>query len=214
MGSRRAADTRVVKLTRGKLVLLIPVMAIAIYFVHDRREAAAHEARLGAIASEIAGRPVEVRCQGRFSSALDVTAESGSVRFDANGRPADWTDLKRGICLSLGRFRSDHGSDRFACLHDPLACDRSVVRFVHALETLAHESWHLAGHVDEATTECYALQTIAFVADRLGAPREQGEQLARAAFLGLYASMPPEYHSSECRDGGELDLRPRSSVWP
>lgn len=202
------------RLTPGKLLLLTPIAALAVFAFLDRREAAAREELLGSIASEIAGRPVEVRCQGRFSSALDVTAESGSVRFDANGRPADWTDLKRGICLSLGRFRSDHGSDRFACLHDPLACDRSVVRFVHALETLAHESWHLAGHVDEATTECYALQTIAFVAERLGAPREQGEQLARAAFLGLYPSMPPEYHSSECRDGGELDLRPRSSVWP
>jgi hypothetical protein len=203
-----------VRLTRGKLFLLVLVAALAIYVFADRREAAAQEARLSAIASEIAGRPVEVRCQGRVSAAFDVSVESGSVRFDAGGRPADWTDLKRGICLSLRRFRSDYASDKFACLHDPLACDESVVRSVHALETLAHESWHLAGHVSEATTECYALQTIAFVAERLGAPRAQGEQLARAAFLGLYPRMPPEYHSAECRDGGALDLRPRSSVWP
>jgi hypothetical protein len=200
--------------SRAKLILLVPLLALAVYVSVDRRQAAAREELLGSIASDIAGRPVEVRCQGRFSAALDVTAESGSVRFDASGRPADWTDLKRGICLSLGRFRSDHGNERFACLHDLLACDRSVVRSVHALETLAHESWHLAGHVDEATTECYALQTIALVAERLGAPREQGERLARAAFVGLYPGMPPEYHSSECRDGGKLDLRPQSAVWP
>jgi hypothetical protein len=200
--------------TRAKLILLVPLLAAAVYVFVDRREAAAREELLGSIASEIAGRPVEVRCQGRFSAALDVTAESGSVRFDANGRPADWTDLKRGICIALARFRSDVAKDEFGCLHDPLACDSSVVRSVHALETLAHESWHLAGHVSEATTECYALQTIAFVAERLGAPRAQGQRLARAAFLGLYPNMPPEYHSGECRDGGELDLRPRSSVWP
>jgi hypothetical protein len=200
--------------TKAKLIVLVPLLALAVYLLVERRQAAAHEELLGSIASEIAGRPVEVRCQGRVSAALDVTAESGLVRFDAHGRPADWTDLKRGICLSLRRFRSDYASDKFACLHDPLACDESVVRSVHALETLAHESWHLAGHVSEATTECYALQTIAIVAERLGAPRAQGEQLARAAFLGLYPRMPPEYHSAECRDGGELDLRPRSSVWP
>jgi hypothetical protein len=200
--------------TRAKLILLAPVLALAVYAFVDRRQAAAREELLGSIASEIAGRPVEVRCQGRFSAALDVTAESGSVRFDADGRPADWTDLKRGVCLSLGRLQSDHASGKFACLDDPLACDPPVVRSVHALETLAHESWHLAGQVSEATTECYALQTIAFVAERLGAPRAQGQRLARAAFLGLYPSMPPAYQSSECRDGGELDLRPRSSVWP
>jgi hypothetical protein len=203
-----------VRLTRGKVLILVPLLALALYLFLDRREAAAREELLGSIASDIAGRPVDVRCQGRFSAALDVTAESGSVRFDASGRPAGWTDLKRGICLSLGRFRSDDRQGKFGCLHDPLACDRSVVRSVHALETLAHESWHLAGHVNEATTECYALQTIAFVAERLGASHEQGEQLARAAFVGLYPRMPAEYRSDECRDGGELDLRPESAVWP
>jgi hypothetical protein len=203
-----------VKLTRGKLVLLLPIVAIAIYFVHDRREAAAHEARLGAIASQIAGRPVDVRCQGRLSAALDVTAESGTVQFDAQGRPADWTDLKRGICQALGRFHDDHESGRFSCVHDPLACDLRVLKSIHALETLAHEAWHLAGHQDESTAECYALQRISFVAGALGASLMEGEQLAKAAFIALYPQMAEQYRSSECRDGGELDLRPESSVFP
>lgn len=201
-------------MTRGKLLILVPLAALAIYVFLDRREAAAREELLGSIASEIAGRMVEVRCQGRLSAAVDVASESGTVHFDAKGQPASWTDLKRGICLSLDRFRNGHGDERFGCLHDPLACDRSVVRSVHALETLAHESWHLGGQRDEATAECYGLQTIGLVAERLGAPRAQGEQLARAAFVGLYPGMPEQYHSNECRDGGALDLRPESAVWP
>jgi hypothetical protein len=203
-----------VRLSRGKLLLLVPVVAVAIYLVADRREAAAQEARLAAIAGHIAGRPVEVRCQGRVSAAFDVTGESGSVRFDAAGRPADWTDLKRGICLKLARFDSDRGGEAFTCVHDPYACDLEVLKSVHALETLAHEAWHLAGHADEAAAQCYALQRIAFVAAALGAPLEQGEALARTAFVVLYPQMPEEYRSADCRDGGSLDLSPDSPVFP
>jgi hypothetical protein len=203
-----------VRLTRGKLLLLIPVVAVAVYVFVDRQEAAAHEARLAAIASQIAGRPVEVRCQGRFSAAFDVTAESGTVQFDAEGRPADWTDLKRGICTTLARFGREHRDEKFSCVHDPLACELDVLRSIHALETLAHESWHLAGHADEATAECYALQRIALVAAALGALPEQGTELARAAFTVLYPQMPEEYRSAECRDGGALDLTPESAVFP
>jgi hypothetical protein len=194
--------------------LLVPLVAVAVYVFLDRQEAAAHEARLGAIASEIAGRPVEVRCQGRFSAAFDVTAESGTVQFDASGQPADWADLKRGICTSLARFGSEHRQEKFGCAHDPLACDLDVLRSIHALETVAHEAWHLAGHADEATAECYALQRIAFVAAALGAPVEQGTELARTAFVVLYPQMPEQYRSSECRDGGSLDLTPGSSIFP
>lgn len=194
--------------------MLVPLVAVAVYVFLDRQEAAAHEARLGAIASEIAGRPVEVRCQGRFSAAFDVTAESGTVQFDASGQPADWADLKRGICTSLARFRSEHRQEKFGCVHDPLACNLDVLRSIHALETLAHEAWHLAGHADEATAQCYALQRIAFVAATLGAPLEQGTELARAAFVVLYPQMPEQYRSGECRDGGSLDLTRESSIFP
>ena len=202
------------RLTRGKLFVLVPVVAVAVYVFADRREAAAQETRLAAIASEIAGRPVQVRCQGRFSAAFDVTAESGTVQFDAAGRPADWTDLKRGVCTALARFGSEHREERFGCVHDPLACELEVLKSIHALETLAHESWHLAGHADEATAQCYALQRIAFVAAALGASPEQGTELARAAFIVLYPQMPEQYRSGECRDRGSLDLSPESSVWP
>jgi hypothetical protein len=187
---------------------------VTVFVLADRREAAAQEARFGAIASEIAGRPVEVRCQGRFSAAFDVTAESGTVEFDAGGRPADWTDLKRGICLALDRFVHEHREEKFGCVHDPLACDLSVLKSIHALETLAHEAWHLAGHAGEATAQCYAMQRIAFVAAALGAPTEQGVALARAAFAVLYPQMPEEYRSGECRDGGSLDLSRASSIFP
>jgi hypothetical protein len=83
-----------------------------------------------------------------------------------------------------------------------------------SVNTLAHESYHLAGVRNEAQTECYALQAIAFVARRLGASREQAQALAKFSFDQLPGRMPPEYSSPDCYDGGPLDLRPNDPVWP
>jgi hypothetical protein len=30
----------------------------------------------------------------------------------------------------------------------------------------------------------------------------------------MYPRLPQEYRSPECRNGGELDIHPESSVWP
>ena len=59
-----------------------------------------------------------------------------------------------------------------------------------SLNTLAHESYHLAGVRNEAQTECYALQAIDFVARRLGASSEQGRALAAFSFDQLPSRMP------------------------
>lgn len=182
-----------------RLVLLLAVAALAAGFLWLRHAKAETERRLGAIASEIALRDVSVRCQGRVGATLDVGAEAGSVQFDAEGRPADETELDRKVCESLDRFRED-GEVTFDA--------------VQAINTLAHESWHLAGIQDEAQTECYALQTTAFVAQRLGAQPDTGQRIAVEALQRLYPALPERYRTADCHDGGVLDLRPASSVWP
>jgi hypothetical protein len=67
---------------------------------------------------------------------------------------------------------------------------------------------------NEARTECYALQAIDYVAQRLGASDQQAHQLATFAFAELPEGMPAEYSSPACRDGGAYDLRPDSPAWP
>jgi hypothetical protein len=89
-----------------------------------------------------------------------------------------------------------------------------VVNDAIALDVLAHESWHLEGNQNEAVTECYAEQTVGFVATKLGSDNVQARGLARLVHLLVYPQMPDEYRSGECRDGGALDLRPDSSAWP
>lgn len=180
-------------------IALLVVVALGLGFVLvKQRDVHALEGRLGEVASEIARRDVRVRCQSAVGATVDVGWEDGSVWFDAAGRPADVTNLKRRVCRSLDEFpggRDDEGT-------------------VRALNTLAHESWHLAGVRDEAATECFAIQTIELTARRLGADEPRARSLALSFLATQYARMPDGYRSPECRDGGSLDLHPESPVWP
>jgi hypothetical protein len=197
-----------------RLVLLVLVAALLGLFLFQKHSKAAEESRLAAIAGEIARRPVSIHCQGAVGEALDVTAEAGSVEFDASGHPADVADIKRKVCQRLQDFPKVRTSAKFACLDTPSRCDASVVNEAIALDVLAHESWHLEGNQNEAVTECYAEQTVGFVATKLGSDDVQARGLARLVHLLVYPQMPDEYRSGECRDGGALDLRPASPAWP
>jgi hypothetical protein len=197
-----------------RLVLLVLVAALAGLFLFQKHSKAAEESRLAAIAGEIARRPVSIHCQGAVGEALDVTAEAGSVEFDASGHPADVADIKRNVCHRLQSFSKARTSARFGCLNTPSRCDASVVNDAIALDVLAHESWHLEGNQNEAVTACTAEQTVGFVATKLGSDDMQARGLARLVHLLVYPHMPDDYRSAECRNGGALDLRPGSSAWP
>ena len=180
------------------LVLTIPLLLIVMVQQDQRR----NEHRLAAIASEIAGRNVDVNCPGLLARIADASAHAGTVFFDERGRPADFTDLDEQTCSELDRFAEGKtGSGE----------DDKVAR---ALHVLAHESSHLAGIRDEAAADCYGLQRTAFVAERLGADPEKAQRLARLALAERAITAPADYRSSECRDGGTLDLDPASSAWP
>jgi hypothetical protein len=80
--------------------------------------------------------------------------------------------------------------------------------------TLGHETVHVAPGGSEAVATCYGLQRMRQAGVLLGAPRAYADTLAELAWTGLYPFGLAKYHSPECRDGGNLDLNPKSSVWP
>jgi hypothetical protein len=82
-----------------------------------------------------------------------------------------------------------------------------------ALKVLAHESEHAKGSRNEARTECYAIQTIPTVARVFGLTRRQGHILTEDVWR-RYPQEARGYQTSACRNGGPLDLRPHSHVWP
>ena len=82
------------------------------------------------------------------------------------------------------------------------------------LIVLAHESQHAAGIHSEAVAECYGMQHMADTAVLLGVSRQFGQDYASQYWSVAYQSHHDRYFTPKCRNGGPLDLRPRSNVWP
>jgi hypothetical protein len=178
--------------------LAVPLLAV-IAIQQDQRR---NEHRLAKVASEIAGRKVDVQCPGLLERLVDVNPNSGTVFFDDEGRPASFTDLDEETCSTLDRFAEGKTKPK------------DEARVARALHVLAHESSHLAGVRDEAEADCYGLQRTAVAAEGLGADPAEAERLARIALAERAITAPADYRSPECRNGGALDLDPRSSAWP
>ena len=106
------------------------------------------------------------------------------------------------------------------CLDLYRLADRGEVRpsqTGRSLAVLAHEAWHLRGVADEATTECYALQSGVDLGRRLGLTEERARQLMRqqlAENVLRRRSSPAYVVPGDCRDGGRLDLDPAGSRFP
>lgn len=175
-----------------------------------RREDRIHQQKtLASVAAELAGRPVAVRCPGFLRSLVRVRSEAGSVKFDAEGHPANYTELAPETCSELRHLdRVD-----FTCL-DRSTCTYREFKAAWAAHTLAHEAFHLRGFQAEATAECYALQNTAFVAERLGVDAETAQRLQKWVYDDGYPNEPEDYRSDDCREGGRLDLRPQSAAFP
>jgi hypothetical protein len=197
---------------RLKLALVVLVVAGVGFAFHERKVSLEH--RLGAIATQLGSRHVHVHCQSFAGNLLDVTSEAGTVRFDASGIPADYTDLKRPICNALRRFPHDVRSAEYGCVLTGSDCSRKIFDDVLAVHTLAHEVWHLHGIGNEGQTECNALQTTARAAMLFGADPTAAQRTAEYALARLYPYLPDEYHLVDCVNGGPRDLRPADPVWP
>jgi hypothetical protein len=160
---------------------------------------------LSRVASDLGGRQVEVRCWA----------------------PPAWMRLMEERAAYYGEpvtvlFGYASGDERrihlpsFFCDAVLVVGDTTVDRSVRAqaAEVFAHELEHLRGAETEAEAECDSYQSLASVAQALGADRGEARKLARAAWRRLYDPDDPEYGSAECRDGGALDRHPHSSEWP
>jgi len=176
---------------------VLAAVAVLGYFEY---QAQAAERRFGAIASEIAHRDVSVRCQGLLGDVTDVGAHLGYVEFDASGNPSDTTHISREACDWLKDYeRGDHA----------VGLDSAM-----GVHTLAHEAMHLQGVINEAKAECYGLQQVPRVAERLGATPEQAHALAVFSYRAIYPQLPNAYRSPDCVPGGALDLSRDTPAWP
>jgi hypothetical protein len=193
-------------------VLLIPTVT----WLVDRQDRVSLQNRLAPVASEIAGRQVEVRCPGVFGRLLapgDTAA--GVVSVDAEGRVSDHTDLRTATCKELDALVDGGRERQLACAERSSSCGDDVQTLAWAIGTVAHESVHLRGILDEALTECYAMQYLAVAAQRLGATPQQARNLALLHWETSPGKKPDQYQvPAGCEDGGRFDARPADPVWP
>ena len=172
------------------------------------------DAHLGHVVAVLAGRGAIVYCW----SPRDWTRRTSEVaaRWPRVGRLGAWraytstapvlsVNLSPPICGELARLGRPH---------EHVWREEDVDGLAWAVETLAHESMHVAGVASEVKAECYGIQKTATAARLLGATAREARYLADVYVKRWYAWHARRYRSPECRNGGRLDLRPRSDVWP
>ena len=198
-----------------KLSVAVVLLGSVGWWALDRADRIGNEHRLAAIASQIAGREVTVHCPGPIGRALGEDQLEGSVQFDADGKPANGTRLRKTSCAELDALAEGRRGKELACTERAgILCGRHGRELAMAVEVITHESWHLRGIADEGRTECNALQTMGATAQMLGATPGQASALARGQLTESYPLMPDQYRSEHCVDGGSFDLRPDDSRWP
>jgi hypothetical protein len=183
---------------------------------HDRallaRSATDEEKIAEGVAERLTGhKDVAVRCGDMGIADPNVLG----VTPMQDGHAFDYFLMRPAECTYLAWFRQSPARwDPRSCA--PADC-RYTIDITWALQTVAHESYHLLGYTNEAQVDCYGMQSIWFVATRLGSSLPEAQALAQLFAQRIYPlrrTETPAYWSSECRDGGAYDLRPKSSAWP
>jgi hypothetical protein len=151
--------------------------------------------------TKLAGRPktIAVAC---WNSAdwPGVSGDDGSDPYYSllgfyNPLMPHWIHLSPAVCRGIETL----------LYHRPLYPNRILA---NAVDTVTHEMIHAIGFVDEAQTECFAMQLSSLMAYQLGVPVRYSNQLARLT-LSNYFMHPPQYvDPSRCREDGIWDLTP------
>jgi len=200
-------------MTATRILACLAALAALGFYMGPHRTLQSDEAELARIATVIAGRDVRISCPGTLAALTEASAQDGSVLFSSEGTPADEAKLSGDTCSRLRAFLHG-GVGGLDCLTRHQACPHDVRDAAIAVNVLSHEAWHLAGVRDEAVTQCYALQTNADTAMRLGARRDDAKAIASYIVREVQPVLPPDYRSRDCFDGGPLDLRPERVSWP
>lgn len=152
---------------------------------------------LSEVASQAAGRPVEVRCWSE-SEWRQVVAEDNA--WTASDDDADelygWADdswdrihMRLEQCNTISRVRDEGFRD---------APRRARRELADSLGTLAHETQHFVlPEADEAKVECAGMRSLATVAKRVGLDESSAQVVAELYRTDVYPELPDEY-----RDGG------------
>ena len=185
---------------------LIAALAFVTWVVESRRGWSGLEEEARAKATE------------RFSAeASQVARHRVTIRCDEAGRHVGAVQHADGVAFIGGRLAYLTPERCYDLYRLAFEGDFTFSQTARAIAVLAHEAWHLAGVRDEGRTECYALQSGVELGERLGLDESTARRMMKQQLVenASRRGRGAEYRvPTECREGGELDLNPRSSAFP
>jgi hypothetical protein len=166
--------------------------------------------KLGRVASKLAERKVQARCW-----STDDWIRVNEERQAITQRPDFWAQglaeregvihLDNEFCQPLARF--------YAGNLPSSNLQRSVL--ATSLLILAHEAEHEYNFsLSEAEVECYAVQDVRDLVTEAGRTDKFAADIAAYAWDLSYLRNDPVYSTSRCKNGGPLDIYPKSKLWP
>jgi len=176
-------------------MILIGLSLVALYFEvgHQRQRALATAAM-----SVVTDKPnAHADCE-RFTKALFNLGTYDGYVYQNN---SDVAFYDNDSCRALASYASGSKSNP----------SLAQIRAVHLI---AHETMHVNGHWTESDAECRAAQLNDLVAMKLGATEQQARALQARYFAEVYPHLRDNYVTSECREGGALDLFPARTSFP
>ena len=158
--------------------------------------------RLSKVLSTLIGADAQARCWSSSDWRVVATKNPyGPGEIGGFVEGAGKVQLSPAVCEPLADFlygeRDENDDD-----------------LVWAIVVFAHEARHAAGEDVEARAECYAMQDAPRVARMLRISGSRAREIAETYWEEWYPRNEFPYSSPECRNGGGLDLRRTSDVWP
>jgi hypothetical protein len=157
---------------------------------------------LSAKATELAdNHRARVHCSTMFDTIFDPEMLAGGHADPRTGKIV----IQPPGCTKLSSY-----------LHHP---DRASEQELWSLGLFTHESMHVRGELNEALTECEAVQRNYRAAKLLGVPDRIAKENALDYYKIIYQRrrklgfMQAEYYSSECAPGKAMDEHLSDSTW-
>jgi hypothetical protein len=178
------------------------VLVLAVLFAWPPLHRWHFEHFLSARATELADdHPARVHCSTVVDTIFDPEMLSGGHADPRTGRIV----IQPPGCGTLSSY-----------LHHP---DRASEQELWSLGLFTHESMHVRGQLDEALTECEAVQRNYRAAKLLGVPDRIAKENALDYFNIIYkrrstlGPMQSQYFSAECAPGKAMDEHLSDSTW-
>lgn len=121
------------------------------------------------------------------------------------------------ICSYAHRFQNGW-RPRTSCKHRPTRCSVGLLGL--SVLVLTHESIHISGDLNEASTECKAIQRVRQTFRLLGEPGNVEGFVRYALWFHTRETEITDftgdrpYFSPDCYSDGPLDETPADGIWP